>query len=227
MSKHEIVTASAFVITKESLGEYTPNGSYADISDMAGKTVLELMRALAWTLRQRNDLLTERKELTVSMGAAQHARVQAERKLVDAKAAFKASLALVNEEEATPEEVTPVPAYVFTASNGIALSCSLNGGIGGPNPGVDGWAVAMLELFDTDRVAQAYTWRWPEDPHLVVIRNETLRDGKSKRWVHAYDERTIAEGHSWYCADTSKVDPERNEDMHLAAHAYFQAVPLI
>lgn len=99
MAKTEIVTPSAFIITEEAVGIYIPNGSYADVTDMAGKSVYELLRNYAWALRQRNDLLAQRETLVVEMGAAQHARVQAQRKLADAKAAFKTALAVLNEAE--------------------------------------------------------------------------------------------------------------------------------
>lgn len=235
MGKTYITAGSDYIITEEALGTYTPNGSYADISDMAGKSVLELLRNYAWTLRQRNDLLAQREDRAIELGAAHHARVQAQRKLIDAKAAFKKALAALNEAEIEAAEVatvvypeldlTPLPPHNFTAINGIELFASNNGKISGPNPGTEGWPDAVAEFLYSDRNDWLFTWRFPQNDHLVVIRNETLRDKDGSRWVHVYDDRIIA-GHSWYCSDQSTVDPQNNNPLHLAAHAYFQAVPM-
>lgn len=236
MGKTEIVTATSFVVTAEAIGTYTPNQSFADISDLAGKTVQEILQAHAWVLRQRNDLLAERETLTVELGAAQHARVQAQRKLADAKKAFKLALAELAEIDApvadleTPAEPTPLTTHqaplVFTASNQMVLTFHNNGLVDGPNPGTPGWVKAMLELFEHDKEAQSVTWRWPEDENVVVIRNETLRDKSGSRWAYAYDIRSIGTG-NWYCSDWSKEGTrEHDNPMHTATHAYFRAVPL-
>lgn len=237
MGKTEIVTASAFIVTADAIGAYTPNESFADISDLAGKTVQEILQAHAWVLRQRNDLLAERENLSVELGAAQHARVQAQRKLIDAKKAFKLSLEELSEIDppavAEAQSDAPAPAsaprrapLVFTASNQMVLTFHNNGLIDGPNPGTPGWVEAMLELFEHDKEDQTVTWRWPEDENVVVIRNETLRDKDGSRWAYAYDIRSIGTG-NWYCSDWSKEGTrEHDNPMHTATHAYYRAVPL-
>ena len=119
----------------------------------------------------------------------------------------------------------PPEPYTFVASNGITFEPRNDGKLGGPNPGTPGWKEAVIELFEYDRHDQIVTWRWPQDPCIVVIRNETTLT-KGSRWAYAYDIRRIGKG-SWYCADTSrKPKPGEDEPMHEATHAYFEAVPL-
>jgi hypothetical protein len=99
MGKTEIVTASAFVVTAEAIATSTGdlNSNYADVSDLAGRTVDALLRELAWARRAQKGLSEDKERLSVEMGQARHARVQAERKLQDTKAAFRISLAALSD----------------------------------------------------------------------------------------------------------------------------------
>lgn len=94
MGKTEIVTASAYVVTAEAIASSTGhlNNNFADVSDMAGRTVDALLRDLAWSRRAQKALVADKERLSRELGQAQHARVQAERKFQDARAAFRTSL---------------------------------------------------------------------------------------------------------------------------------------
>jgi hypothetical protein len=94
MSNHEIVTASAFIVTAEAIATSTGhlNNNFADVSDMAGRTVDALLREIAWARRVQKGLIADKEQLSREIGQAEDARVQAERKLHDTKAAFKISL---------------------------------------------------------------------------------------------------------------------------------------
>ncbi|MEO3931393.1 hypothetical protein WMO79_01080 [Micrococcaceae bacterium Sec7.4] len=94
MGKTEIVTASAYVVTAEAIASSTGhlNNNFADVSDMAGRTVDALLREIAWARRVQKGLIADKERLSREIGQADDARVQAESTLQDTKAAFKISL---------------------------------------------------------------------------------------------------------------------------------------
>lgn len=115
----------------------------------------------------------------------------------------------------------------FIASNGLAFMLCNDGKDGGPNPGTPGWGTALLELIESDREDQLFTWRWPEDENYVVMRNEKPElDQDGHRWVYCWNIEWLEEksGKSWYCSDHSAPAPGGEFSAHAASHAYFDSV---
>jgi hypothetical protein len=71
---------------------------YAPVDDMEGKPVSEVLRELAWTRRQRNDLIADRDNHAKARGEAEHRRSKAERALSDARRSFRGALQALSSE---------------------------------------------------------------------------------------------------------------------------------
>jgi hypothetical protein len=96
--------------------------AYATVDDMQGKDPSTVLRELAWTRRQRADLIAARDAHAKARGEAEHRRSKAERALADAKRSFRGALDALHLARTitTVEEIRELPALTVVLYDDMA-----------------------------------------------------------------------------------------------------------